>query len=64
MNPRYALALKIIGALILIVILAFLFPPVMEFVDMAGRELRYFWWLVLIIAFALWLIFGLGSRKK
>jgi hypothetical protein len=64
MNPRYALALKIIGALVLVVILAFLFPPVMEFVEMAGRELRYFWWLVLIIAFALWLIFGLGSRKK
>jgi hypothetical protein len=64
MNPRYAFALKLIGALILIVILAFLFPPVMEFVEMAGRELRYFWWLVLLILLALWLIFGLGGRKK
>ena len=61
MNPRWAFAFKLIGALILIIILALLFPPVMEFVDLAGRELRYFWWVVLLLALALWLFFGLGS---
>ncbi len=64
MNPRWAFAFKLIGALILILILALLFPPVMEFIELAGRELRYFWWLVLIVILALWLFFGLGSKKK
>ena len=64
MNPRYAFAFKLLGALVLIVILAFLFPPVMEFVELAGRELRYFWWLVLLLVLAVWLIWGLGSKKK
>ena len=64
MNPRYAFAFKLLGALVLIVILAFLFPPVMEFVELAGRELRYFWWLVLLLVLAVWLIWGLGGKKK
>ena len=64
MNPRYAFAFKVIGVFVLVIILAFLFPPVMEFVEMAGRELRYFWWLVLLLALAVWLIWGLGSKKK
>ena len=64
MNPRYAFAFKLLGALVLIVILVFLFPPVMEFVELAGRELRYFWWLILLLLFAIWLIWGLGSKKK
>ena len=64
MNPRWAFAFKLIGALILIIILALLFPPVMEFIELAGRELRYFWWLVLLLALALWLFFGLGSSRK
>jgi hypothetical protein len=64
MNPRWAFAFKLIGALILIIILALLFPPVMEFIEKAGRELRYFWWVVLLLALALWLFFGLGSKKK
>jgi hypothetical protein len=64
MNPRYAFALKLLGALFLIVLLAVLFPPVMEFVEMAARELRYLWWLVLLVLIALWLIWGLGRKKK
>ena len=46
MNPRYAFVLKLLGVLFLIAVLAVLFPPVMEFVEMAARELRYLWWLV------------------
>jgi hypothetical protein len=64
MNPRYAFALKLLGALFLIVLLAVLFPPVMEFVDTAARELRYLWWLVLLVLIAVWLIWGLGRKKK
>jgi len=64
MNPRYAFILKLLGALFLIALLAALFPPVMEFVDLAGRELRYFWWLVFLLLIAAWLIWGLGRKKK
>ena len=64
MNPRYALFFKLLGAILLIVILALLFKPVMEFVEMGARELVYFWWLVLLLLFAVWLIWGLGRKKK
>jgi hypothetical protein len=64
MNPRYAFAFKILGAILLIVILALLFKPVMEFVEMGARELVYFWWLVLLLLFAVWLIWGLGRKKQ
>ncbi len=64
MNPRFAFLFKLLGAILLIVILALLFPPVMKFVEMAALELRYFWWLVLLLILALWLIWGLGGKKK
>ena len=64
MNPRYAFIFKLLGTIILIVALAFLFPPVMRFVEMAARELVVFWWLVLLLLLAVWLIWGLGGKKK
>jgi len=64
MNPRYAFAFKLLGALLLVAGLAALFPPVLKFVEMGARELRYFWWLILLLALAAWLIWGLGGRKK
>jgi len=64
MNPRYSFVFKILGAILLVVILALLFKPVMEFVEMGARELVYFWWLVLLLLFAVWLIWGLGRKKK
>ena len=64
MNPRYAFVFKLLGAILLIVILALLFPPVMRFVEMGASELVYFWWLVLLLILAIWLIWGLGRKKK
>jgi hypothetical protein len=34
------------------------------FVELAARELRYLWWLVLLVALAGWLIWGAGRRPK
>jgi hypothetical protein len=31
---------------------------------MAARELRYFWWILLLIALAVWLIWGVGRKRK
>jgi hypothetical protein len=64
MNPRYALAVKLLGAVLLLLVLAMLFPAVMEFIEAAARDLRYFWWLVLLALLAAWLVWGFGRRKK
>ena len=48
----------VVGALVL------LFPRAYAFVEQAARELRYFWWLILLVALALWLIWGLGRKPK
>jgi len=31
---------------------------------MAALELRYFWWLILLVALAVWLIWGIGRKPK
>lgn len=51
-------------SLLLIVALALviLFPPALAFVEMAARQLRYLWWLVLLLALGIWLI--IGARKS
>lgn len=62
MNPRARASLQI-GFLILLVLgLMFLFPRALGFVEMAARELRYFWWLILLVALAVWLIWA-GRRR-
>ncbi|MFM2082293.1 MAG: hypothetical protein RL380_984 [Verrucomicrobiota bacterium] len=64
MNPRLAILIKLVVVLLFFVALALMFAPVMKFVEMAARELRYFWWLVLLVALAVWLIWGLGRKSK
>lgn len=64
MNPRWIAFLKIAAVLIVVAVLVLLFPPAFRFVEMAARELLYFWWLIFLLALAVWLIWGLGSKKK
>jgi hypothetical protein len=47
----------VLGALVL------LFPRALAFVELAARELRYFWWLVLIVALGGWLVWGVGRKS-
>jgi uncharacterized protein with PQ loop repeat len=64
MNPR-ARALFQIGLLVVVILLLFLvFPRAFAFVEMAARELRYLWWLVLLVALAAWLIWGIRKKPK
>ena len=54
----------LLGAFVLILVGAcVLFPRVLAFVELAARELRYFWWLILIAAIGVWLVFFHKSRK-
>ena len=64
MTPRrrafYQFATLVIVAVLLIV----LFKPVAAFAEMAARELRYLWWLILLVGLAGWLIWGASRRPK
>lgn len=64
MNPRLIAWLKIAVLVAVIMILIFAFPRALAFIEMAARELRYLWWLILLLALAVWLIWGLGGKKK
>jgi hypothetical protein len=47
-----------------VALLFLLFPKTLAFVEMGARELRYLWWLVLLVALAGWLIWSAGRRPK
>ena len=63
MTPR-ARALWQIGLLVAVLLgLLLLFPSAVAFVELAARELRYLWWLILLTALGAWLIWA-GRRKS
>lgn len=64
MNPRPRAALQLLVLIGVVAVLLFLFPKVFALVELAARELRYLWWLVLLIALAVWLIWSAGRRPK
>ncbi|PWU17957.1 MAG: hypothetical protein C5B50_10170 [Verrucomicrobia bacterium] len=64
MNPRGRAIIQICILLAVLAGLVLLFPPAFRFVEMAARELRYFWWLVLLVALAIWFIWGVGRKPK
>lgn len=64
MNPQVRAALRWLVLIAVLVVLALLFKPVLAFVEMAALELRYFWWLILLVALAVWLIWGVGKKPK
>jgi len=47
-----------------LVALVLIFPRALGFVEMAARELRYFWWLILLVVLGIWFIWGLGRKPK
>ena len=64
MNPRTRAAIQVGILLAVVVALVLLFPRAYAFAEMAARELRYFWWLILLVALGGWLIWGLGRKPK
>lgn len=64
MNPRYIALLKLLVLVGVIVLLCLIFQVVLGFVEMAAREVRYLWWVILLLALAIWLIWGLGRKPK
>jgi len=64
MSPRARAGCQILILLAVVAGLLLLFPGAVAFVEMAARELRYLWWLVLLVALAIWLIWGVGRKPK
>jgi putative effector of murein hydrolase LrgA (UPF0299 family) len=64
MTPR-GRAIAQIAVLAGVFLLLFLFyPPAVAFVELAAREIRYLWWVVLLVALAAWLIWGVSRKPK
>jgi hypothetical protein len=63
-NPRWRAFVAMLGLAAVLALLVFAFPRALAFAELAARELRYFWWLILIVALAIWLIWGVGRRPK
>ena len=63
MNPRNIAILKIACLVAAVLALVLMFPGALGFVEMGAREIRYLWWMILLLALAVWLIWGLGKKK-
>jgi NADH:ubiquinone oxidoreductase subunit 3 (subunit A) len=63
-NPRVRAAIQILLLLAVVVGLVLLFPRAVRFTELAARELRYFWWVILMILLACWLIWGFGRKPR
>ncbi len=64
MNPGLRALIQLIILLVVIAVLIIAFPAAQEFVELAARELRVFWWLILLVALAGWLIWGTSRKPK
>ena len=64
MNPRARAGCQILLLIAVLAGLLLLFPGAIALVEMAARELRYLWWLVLLVALAIWLIWGIGRKPR
>ena len=64
MNRRWRAGLTALGLVVLAAILFAFFKPAAAFLEMAARELRYFWWIILLVALAVWLIWGVGRKRE
>ena len=60
-STRALLQLLLLACVVLVLFL--LFPSAFAFAEMAARELRYLWWLILLLALAAWLLWA-GSRPR
>jgi hypothetical protein len=64
MNPGLRALIQLVILLVVVALLIVAFPAAQEFVEMAARELRVFWWLILLVALAVWLIWGVSRKAK
>jgi uncharacterized membrane-anchored protein len=64
MKPRTRAGLQLLVLLAVGVGLVLIFPPALRFAEGAAREIRYLWWLILLVALAVWLIWGANRKPR
>ena len=64
MSPRTRALCQLLVLIVFGIGLIVAFPAALGFVEMAAREIRYLWWLILLVALAVWLIWGVGRKPK
>jgi hypothetical protein len=64
MSDRRKTTLRIGLVVVVVVVLFLIFPATFAFVEMAARSLRYLWWLILLLALGIWLMWGIGRKPK
>ncbi len=47
----------------LVALVFFLFPASLRLVEGAARQLRYVWWLILLIVLVLWLLYRFRRKR-
>ena len=64
MDPRMRAFLRLCVLLLVFVVLFLLFPAAFSFAEEAARSVVRLWWLVLLLALGIWLVWGVGRRPK
>lgn len=64
MTPRVRAGLQLLVLFVVGGGLMLLYPPALRFAEGAAREVRYLWWLILLVALAVWLIWGANRRPR
>jgi hypothetical protein len=64
MTPRQRAVIQIAILAGIFLILFVVFPRAFAFVEMAALEIRYLWWVILLVALAIWLIWGASRKPK
>lgn len=62
MRPRQIALARAVILVAVVVGLFLLFPRALAFTELATRELRYLWWLILLVLLGCWLLWA--SRKR
>ena len=60
-TPRSRLQVTLV--IVLLIVLGVFVPGLLYFTELALRELRFMWWLILLLGGAIWLLTRLGRKK-
>lgn len=63
MNRSFRNNLTWLSAVIVLIALCIIFPGVTAFAELAARQLRYLWWLILIAVIGIYFAFFYGRRN-
>jgi hypothetical protein len=64
MSPRVRGLWRLLVLLVVMLLLFLLFPAAVRFAEGAAGSVMRLWWLILLLALGVWLIWGVGRRPK